>query len=217
MLIIAIPKSASTALMLTLGLLHGLPARQVMFPRQAWPKRPRFDNLARLHSDARELVVEQRGQFLGSDSFHKQHIVPTDHNVELLAGTAPVVLVREPEDIVTAYRRADGIREHPPRPAFKGLTTEEDWQERAEEIGLIDELTCFRDTWSGFDGALVLEYSRVVSELDACIDAIEDHWGLPRSARPVSLVKARYSRMIAPRRQLVRWYRFMRGRYGARL
>lgn len=214
MLLVAIPKSASTSLTHTLGTLHGIRAAQVIFPRQCWPKQPRFDLLAQYHSDARQLIAEQPELFAARDRIYKQHIVPTDHNLALLDRCAPVVLLREPRAVVSAYWRADRMLDHPPRPAFKGLESEAEWHSRAEEIGLVRELDQFRERWSRVDGALVIHYEHLVADPDACVDAVEDQWRLRRSARPVRLARERYTRVNAVQRHWLRWYRSVTRRHG---
>ncbi|GMU78665.1 MAG: hypothetical protein AMXMBFR46_14600 [Acidimicrobiia bacterium] len=207
MLLVALPKSASTSLMTTLGVLWSLPASQTTFPAQPWPSRPGFDNIARFHSDARELAAGQAEQFAGSGTLFKQHVVPTDHNLDLLDGQRTVVLIRDARDIVRAYFRADHLREHPPRSAFNGLRREDQWLVRAEEIGLIDELERFAARWEAVPEALLVRFEDLVREPGRCVDAIEDHWDLPRSTRPVTLARERYTRVGALRSRILRWRR----------
>lgn len=104
MLIIAIPKSASTSLMSTLGTIHGVPGRQVFFPDA--PLAEGFDVLGRYHSGVREINTTLAARFAGESAVFKQHLPPTPNNVAQLRNRKKVILLREPDAIVAAFRRA---------------------------------------------------------------------------------------------------------------
>jgi len=194
MLIIAIPKSASSSLMKTLSERHGLPAEQVMFPDLPVPKTCRA--VWKLHSDMRELTEELAARFADGKKIYKQHILPTSRNLELLRDHKKVVLLRSPEEIIASYRR--GVQKMVTRPleVFAGCRTVEDWQRRAEDIGVLDDLRWFYDTW-GQEGAdrLVLTYDQVVNQTTQTVAAIEVFWDLPQISCPATLARQNYARI----------------------
>ena len=104
MLIIAMPKSASTSLMHGVGGLLGVPFMQ-MFPSDV-VENHRYANLHELHSDvgmwpSMDLVTLQTPTHL-----FKQHIPPIAHNVRMVDPARVLFLHRGPRDIIQAYRRA---------------------------------------------------------------------------------------------------------------
>ena len=104
MLIIAMPKSASTSLLHAVGGLLGVPHMQ-MFPASV-VENNRYQNLHELHSDvgmwpSMDLVTLQTSTHL-----FKQHIPPLAHNVRMVDPNGVLFLHRPPGDIIEAYRRA---------------------------------------------------------------------------------------------------------------
>lgn len=195
MLVVAIPKSASTALLTTLGEVHGLPRKQTVYPGNPWPRG--YSTLAGWHSDAREITSEQVAEFTSADRIFKQHLPPTRENLRRLRHVPKVVLLRDPLEVVRAYRRAHvGELPRSKRRQFVGFEEqpEDAWIERADAVGVLDELERFAKRWRRVRGALRITYEDVVNDTDAVFDAIEDYFGLSRSQRPVVLSKERYSR-----------------------
>ena len=198
MLIIALPKSASTSLLRTLARLSQLPGKQHFFPEQKWPAAHEFDAMARFHSDVREITAEQADLFTADDRWAKQHLVPTANNESLVGEARFVLLTREPAEIVLAYRRWEATGESPPRIEFKGLTTEEQWLERAQDIGIIAEFERFSERWRTHPGCLEVSYRELLSSTDGAFDRIEDWFGMARSSRPVELARERFTREAKP-------------------
>lgn len=184
--------------MKTLGRLQGIPAKQTFYPQQLWPARNSFGSMARFHSDIREITAEQASEFKDSARIFKQHTPPTENNLAQLGDTKIVLLTREPSEIVLAYRRWEATGDSPQRIEFKGLETEEQWLNRARDLGLLDELERFRATWSALPNVLAVDFRDLIKNPDETIDRIEDHFGLARSARPVELDRERYTRSDKP-------------------
>ena len=221
MLIIAIPKSGSTSLMATLGRLHNLPAEQMHMSR--FEPSEDFRLLSDIHDDQAELDPALVGRLTSNDRFYKQHILPTANNRRLLHGRLKVILLRRPEDIVLSYRRAvkAGMAYMPTkgtgrvRQLMDGSRTEADWLDRAQRIGLLDELSRFYRGWAESDDEqLIVHYDDLVKGPGAVINHIEDYLGLPRS-HEVALSKERYSRSVsqnlrrkAGRTPLLRWLKY---------
>lgn len=195
MLILAIPKSASTALLETLGQLHGCHAVQTNF--FDLPVHRDYSVLARFHHDQHELTGELVETLVARDRFHKNHIVPTPNNQALLAEHRKVILLREPRDVVLAYRRAiRALDADLPEltTVFADCETESDWLERAGQIGLLSSLEKFCDGWLEHSGSkLVIWYEELIAEPTKTVNRVEDYLGLPTSDK-VDLVRARYTR-----------------------
>lgn len=201
MLIIAVPKSASSSLVSTLCLLQGL-ANQTQEVRQrflgdAGKPAAGFDAIARMHR--REIVEVSNDLVLylrKPGIIAKHHIVPTPNNKSLLRDTKKVVLLRDPAEIVRAYKRGDESGAFPIRgPDFSLCITERQWLRRASRIGLLDELERFRSGWRNHDGdKLVVNYDELLDDPKTTVNAIESYFGLPVSSS-VSLLRDKYSRL----------------------
>jgi hypothetical protein len=196
MLIVAIPKSASTSLLETLGRAHRLSHEQTFFAKAPLPGQTNL--LHELHSDVRELGKEEATAFARRGIIHKQHVPPTPNNLELLRDQRKVILLREPEKIVAAYRRAVIKHIHKRHAAFSDVTTADEWQQRAGETGLLRDLHWFQEKWleeaHAFpEHCLVIQSQDLIRDPLHTINTIEKFWGLAKSER-VQLSKQRYSR-----------------------
>ena len=145
MLIISIPKSASTSLLTTLARLHKTDGIQLFFKNYIIPVD--YQQLGKYHSDLREYGSTDAAIFFDTIKIYKQHIPPTDNNLGLLKNKKKVILLREPKDIVMAYYRADKKLLHEKRKEFENAHTAEEWMQRAKEIGLLQELKKFYENW----------------------------------------------------------------------
>ena len=92
MIIVAIPKSASTSLMLTLGKYHGLEAKQD-FSLSENDNPEHCQVLFNLHSDVRELSEEDVARMSDPEKIFKQHIFPSPNNLRLLERVKKVVML----------------------------------------------------------------------------------------------------------------------------
>jgi hypothetical protein len=204
MLIVAMPKSASTSLVATLSDAHGLPiaSAQVRLSRLApLPVSPGFQQLSRFHR--REVVELDAGavrDVSAPDALCKFHVAPTRNNLAKLARVPKLVLLREPEEVVCAYRRGDLSGAFPLKnAAFALCWTERDWMERAEETGLLAELRAFAAGWRAAGGdQLVLEYARVVGAPGDTLARAERYLGLDATGER-TLLRRKYSRDGAAR------------------
>jgi hypothetical protein len=217
MLIIAIPKSASTSLMVTLGRLHGIPSAQAF--SQDTPPPPNLRVLHRYHSDIREISEEQVREFSSGGRIFKQHIPPTAGNLRLLSPVRKVILLRDPREVIGAYYRAEERRMHSPRLEFQDSQTLQDWLEAAGENGLLGDLEWFREGWvkearENPAVNLIVEYSHLMETPTETVNAIESFFGLPESTNLV-LSKERYSRGPWYRHLLGRWWRMGRDLLGS--
>jgi hypothetical protein len=192
MLIVAIPKSASTSLMATLGKVYQRPAIQDFFGDQAIPEG--YPVLCRYHADTRLITDEQVRRWRGTDAFYKQHIIPVEPNREKLRSTRIVLLLRDPEEIILAYRRAELAEIHPKRAEFAGCSTERAWLDQAGRCGLLQELRDWTRAWLDDPGEkLVIRHHELTVDTNKVFDAIIDFWELPRIRGTVELARERYS------------------------
>lgn len=193
MLVISMPKSASTSLMSTLGRVNGLESKQLYFAANPWPPVQEWPTLPRFHSDMRELSAANAQQLLDPQRVFKQHIIPTSNNVELLSGSQIVLLTRDPRDVVLAYRRNDKLQQVD-RGEWKGLDSEAQWLTRAQELGLIDELQRFAAVWASQPGVMPVSFDDVTLRPAATINAIQEHLGLERIDAEIELDRMRWTR-----------------------
>lgn len=195
MLLIAIPKSGSTSLMATIGSLHKIRAVQdATFINHPKPENSAF--IHKNHSDIRELTPETVKKFKSGKVFYKQHIFPSDNNLNLLNEVKKVVLLRDPVEVLLAYRRGAHKKIHNLLDGFSINATEEEWIEYARQVGLLDDLKYFGEKWknaSNPQNTLFIEYHELISEPAATVNKIERFYGLPVHDHVV-LKKKRYSR-----------------------
>ena len=193
MLIVSIPKSASTSLMDTFGKLHALPTRQLELEGHVTPKD--YQSMSYIHPDTKLLSTEDVAYFSQPDFLYKQHIVPTDENIRKLKALKKVVLLRNPYDIILAYRRGTLKGIHGKKMDFDKSESEGEWLEKAEKSGLLLELKHFERAWRDAvdEHTLLIEYQDLMKETHKIINRIERFWNLPVTSKPVKLSKKRYS------------------------
>jgi hypothetical protein len=196
MLLIAIPKSASTALMETLARAHGLRC-------DMWRKWPgecsrEFPAFHMQHSYGWELDAATADELASSPTLFKLHILPSTNNQALLNALPKVILLRHPDDIVRAYRRGQETGVYRQKTAaFDGCVTDDDWIARAREVGLHQDLTAFRDRWLAHPGEKhIVHYEDLVRDPQGVLAGIERYWSLPASG-VTELLKRKYTRLGA--------------------
>ena len=193
MLIVAMPKTASTSLMKTLGQLHDIPVQQRAFPARAVPDE--YHVLPSFHSDMRQIDQEIARSFADEGRLFKQHILPTDGNRRLLRDVRKVLLLRDPFEVVLAYRRGVLAATVAPRDVFAGCDSEAEWLRRSEESGLTADLQRFHAEWANDDGhTLIIEYTHLILDPTKQIRRVEAYFGWKTSRGPVKLRRDRYSR-----------------------
>lgn len=196
MLIIAIPKSASTALLLTIGKAQKLPWKQICHRWKNLHKTPQLEVLSRYHSDMLEYDPPHMKLFADPYKFYKQHIPPTSRNRALLRDVKKVILLREPKEIIEAYWRAEQAGIHRPRPEFAHCETSNDWLNTAVGNGLWSDLQFFHDQWlrEVRYNSCIISYKNVVNHTKQTINKMEEFWGLPITQEDIVLTKVMYSR-----------------------
>ena len=209
MLIIAMPKSASSSLLHTLADLHGLEKPDFT---QLWLSLSfsgEFPVFHRQHGySMRELDDSAVNAILKPNIICRAHILPSRNNQDLLRNKKKVVLLRDPVDVVMAYRRGtvNGTHRMQSVMDFAGCQSEEDWLERAQRNGLMRDIVGFYRGWLRHEGEkLAISFDELVSHPTEAINKIEEYFALPQS-KSVQLKKYNYSRIgqIAIWKQRVR-------------
>lgn len=187
MLIIAIPKSASTALVSTLSAAHALPIRTKEIRDDVLLRRPiaaGYWHAAQFHRrDFVEVDEPSATVMAARDLLAKFHFPPTPRNQAVLRRIPKVVLLRDAEEIVSAYRRGEETGAWPTKSyEFAFCLTERGWQEHARKTGLTQELRAFADGWRSHDGdKLVIEAAELVAQPARTLARVEEYLGLARS------------------------------------
>lgn len=194
MLLIATPKSASTALMETLARTHGL--RCDMWRKWPGERSREFPNFHIQHNYGWELDPDTAADLTASQTLYKLHVVPSTNNQALLHGQPKVILLRHPDDIVRAYRRGQETGVYRQKnDAFDGCVSDDDWIARAKQLGLHQDLAAFRERWMAHAGDRhIIDYDDLVRDPAAVIAGIERYWSLPASGVNV-LLKRKYTRL----------------------
>lgn len=199
MLIIAIPKSASTALVSTLSARHALPVVSAELRLRLVARCPvaeGYVQLARLHRrEVVEIDAEVAREVAAPGLLAKFHFPPTPNNQSRLASTPKVVLLRDPREIVSAYKRGDETGAFRLKSyEFCYCLTEQGWQARAEKTGLLAQLRAFADGWRAHPGdKLVLEAEELIGDPAGALARVERYFGLPPSG-VVALRQEKFTR-----------------------
>ncbi|WP_081212335.1 sulfotransferase domain-containing protein [Salegentibacter sediminis] len=197
MLIIAIPKSASTSLMVTIGELHKLEAVQDFSFRENSP--PKSSNKIHLvHSDIRELSQNEIDKFSRKDTFYKQHIFPSANNLKLLKNLPKVVLLRNPKEIIMAYQRGAKRNYNSLPPGYDTKLKKEDLIIKAKRDGFYNDLVYFYDNWNhqtNNRNTLIIYYNDFLKNPKKVINEIEKFYNLPITKKNFKPAKARYSKI----------------------
>lgn len=201
MLIAAIPKSGSTALMETIGRAHTLNYTQLDFDQLDLKGQPFDETVAPLwilHGDLSDLKPETI-EFLcisKSDLF-KQHITPSDSNLKNLADKKIVVLLRKPEEIIESYYRGFNKNIHIAPKEMGAKPQIGTWIEYAKQTGMLEALKWWNDRWNSQSNPnwLIVTFDQIVNQPGGSIALIEQHFNLPPSGIK-ELVKARYSKSL---------------------
>lgn len=201
MLIIAIPKSASSSLAALLCERHGLTddtgelRDRHLGDNREGPARG-FQALAHLHRrEIREIPEQFVVDSTAPGRLAKHHIAPTPHNQDLLRSHKKVILLRNPDDVVLGYMRGDETGAFPMRGHDYSLCfSARQWLSRARKTGLLAELDEFCRQWELHDGnKLVIRYEDLLENPKRTINAVEAYLGLAQSA-DVALPRRKYSR-----------------------
>lgn len=223
MLIIAIPKSASTALVSTLSAAHELPIRTREIRDDVLLRRPiaaGYWHVAQFHRrDFVEVDEAVAGVMAAGDLLVKFHFPPTPRNQAVLRQIPKVILLRDSEEIVSAYRRGEESGAWPTKSyEFAYCFTERGWQRNARKTGLARELREFAEGWHAHDGnKLVVEAAELLAEPAQTLARVEQYFGLPTSGLR-ELKQERFSRATdVPHRSLSRILWWRRSLIGKRL
>lgn len=183
MLIISMPKAASTSLKTTLCLAHGFEA----VPEGLWdlPISSEFHCFSRLWpAHMRELDQKTVQMLISPRRLARFHILPTRNNQELLNRHKKVIVLRSPVDVICSLRRSvkKGLHKSTPIDFEYCKGSEEAWIKRARDIGLLDDMNNFIDEWCKHGGdKLIIQYKELSSDPHATIERVERYFGLELS------------------------------------
>ncbi len=202
MLIVAIPKSASSSLAMTLAEAVGVPQchregrAQI---RYGAPVPAAYRALQAFHSEFIDLDEARRDIVVAAQGVTKHHFPPTETNQRLLADVPKVILLRPEDDVIDAYWRGYATGTWITKnDAILQARDLESWRAIARRIGLYDELRAFNDGWQAHEGdKLLLSYRDLIDGPADEIARIAKYFG--RSAQPVTgLSREKFSGEVAP-------------------
>jgi len=209
MLIVAIPKSASTSLMLTMAKLHQLPAEQPGYFDLNTPNE--FEHLSAYHNDIVNLTPGVAKKLSKPNCIYKQHFPPTANNIKLLTRQKTVLLLRSPAQVLDAYYRAIKTFSIENPIGFERNLGKERWLTYISESGFEREIKLFYHDWVelAHENVWAVHFKDLISNPVATINAIEKFWNLPVIPGPFSLLKIRYTRnpLYTAKRILAIWAR----------
>jgi hypothetical protein len=223
MIIIPIPKSASSSLFYTLsrflsyyGILESgvLDFRSKRYlhivddSKNNYQKGFYWDRITsndykfihKWHPDCVEINKNDIIEISRKNRLYKNHILPTRNNLILLNDVKKVILLRDYHDVIFAYRRAfiRGI----PRINFFNVydnfrkdMTESEWLEESERLGIVDDLKLFYNNWSDYDGeCLKITYNSVINNTTDTINKILKYYEINFVLKDIELLELLYTR-----------------------
>ena len=170
MLLVAMPKTASTSFAHTLAEVLNVRKNQVLLRPSKLPAADGFPWLSKYHSDCRRWPEDDVRHMIDAPNVYKQHLPPAS-----VCSSDYVLLVREPVEIIGAYGRTSKVVTDPG--------------------GLADELTRFMWGHLANGPRLVLSYDMIITNPRRALAHVIDAWGLDVPIKPdVELAKLRYTR-----------------------
>lgn len=196
MLIIAMPKSASTALHETLVAVTN--AKMAEYPEVDITNKPtvkQFSAIARMHGDCRKLPTSLLKQWAESNDVYKLHILPTKQHQRALQKEKVVILLRNSQDAILSYFRTYknlGAR----YPKFSDCDSQQEWLQQAEANGLSADMNKFYESWLNYSGDhLLIRYADLVKNPQKVVKKVARYWNLDVSTNNIELKKSRYTRI----------------------
>ena len=197
MLIVAMPKSASSSLARTLARAHGLDEWNQDI-NEAHPAQFPADHrlLQTFHPFPGVPAAELRAMTQDPSALRKLHLFPTAEVRAAIADSPVVVLVRDPAEIVDAEFRGFVSGIHPLAPSMPRTASLERWRIAARAGGLLASLTALHDAWIALatddPRLLLVTYRGLLEDSSATLAACAEHLGLPPSGH-LELLRERYS------------------------
>ncbi len=222
MIIIPIPKSASTSLFYLLGVylvmnkvidddshnkkenryLHIADSGKDYNNGRFWDREVSDDYkyIYNWFKDTVELNANDVKKVTTKSSLFKNHILPTYNNLKLLEGVKKVVLLRNPDDVILALKRA--YDRNLPAGSFFSLDTnfhknmsEYAWVKKAEDVGLVDDIWRFYSGWSDYGGErLLITYNDILEDHTKVVNRIFKYYEIDLEFKNIPLPKLLYTR-----------------------
>ena len=198
MLIIAMPKSASSSLARTLARAHGLDERNDELNADHPPQFVDRHLLAQEFHPYPAVPTEVlRSIATDPRRLNKLHLFPTPAVLEAVRGTPVVVLLRDPADIIDAEFRARVTGIHPPTRSMPRVGSLRGWRRAAIRGGLLTSLEELEAGWIEAatrtpDELLVVRHRDVLDDPDGTLGACQQFLGLPEVAG-LTLLKERWT------------------------
>lgn len=201
MLIVAMPKSASSSLARTLARAHGLDEWNQDINESYPPQFPEAHRLLQtFHPFPGVPTDDLRAMAEDAAALRKLHLFPTDEVRRAITGRPVVVLVRDAAEIVDAEFRGVVSGVHPLAPSMPRTVSLERWREAARRGGLLDSLQELHHGWTELaartDELLLVTYRELVDDSSRTLAACAAHLGLPPSGH-LELLRERYSGGVA--------------------
>jgi hypothetical protein len=194
MLIVAIPKSAGSSLTKTLAETHKLVLKSGITHYGKVGKSPNLVEYR--HGSMRNIKKEDAEQFKKKNTIYHEHIFPTKKNIKLLKDQKKVILLRDPEEILHSWWRAEQSVIHPKLPMLKDCKTEEEYVKKAKKLGALKIFQDFKKGWEENKGKndLIIYYKDLMDDPGGTINKIEKFFYFPESKK-IKLLKEHYSRI----------------------
>lgn len=197
MLIVAIPKSASTSLASTLARINGVSFKQKnKLQKKKNHKKCKSNNLHKIHSDMIDFEENEIKSLAKSNTIYKQHIFPSENNLKFIKTIKCVIILRNVEDIIRSYKRKfDYDGQH--KMGMFGLTRYDSYEkylDQFKQLGIYDDLVYFNSKYKGIqdDNHLIIYKDDIINKTNETINKINLFFGMPHVSSNILLSKERY-------------------------
>ena len=195
MLIIALPKTASTSLINTLKKLkYNAKTKTGLVHTHNIPNE--FTNFSSMHSDMVEIDKILIDTFTNSQNFfYKQHIPPTKNNISLLKNKKVVLLLLSKEknvdDIVLSYWRHMKKHNDIGEKKIIGDLNEQEWLIKTKKTNLYNEIYNFNKFWlDNSKNKLVIYKKDLIKDPTTNINMILNYFGKSKIEKNIVLEKS---------------------------
>jgi hypothetical protein len=180
MLLIAIPKSASTSLVHTLGKMLNIKVYEGIAKKEYDFNCEGFSEIQKYHSN----MVERSGVFLnlitgGRHAIYREHLLPTYRHIKILLSIKRkvVLLLRNPDDVIDSYRRLK-------------RSSEIDFKKLSRDVNVIYNKYI---NLKGKEKICIIHYKDLILNYKNTIRKIYNFWGIRLPKKIIPLMRIKYT------------------------
>jgi hypothetical protein len=179
MLIIAMPKSASTSFSETLGKIINKKVRLILPSDKKDKIISGYEEITKCHCNMKERPEKLLDKLANDNIIHREHLIPSDHHIDVLRRVEKpmILLLRDPDDVFDCYNRM----------------FEKNKNNTIDREKLKNEIRNYYTSWKklNIDNILTIHYSELVLDYNRIIKEVVGH--LKCTGKIIPLLKKKYT------------------------